>query len=63
MFMTGQGVVLEDQFHILRVLLEQLLEERIDPRTGGSLKIAILVDRNQVRVEIVIWSAAPTRSF
>lgn len=38
--MVFQGVILEDQFHIFRVLLEQLLEERIDPRTGRSLKIA-----------------------
>jgi hypothetical protein len=47
--MVGQGVILEDQFHIFRVLLEQLLEERIDPRTGRSLKIAEHGDDHRCR--------------
>jgi len=47
--MVGQGVILEDQLHIFRVLLEQLLEERIDPRTGRSLKITEHGDHHRCR--------------
>jgi hypothetical protein len=38
--MVRQGEILEDHFHILRILLEHLLEERSDPHKDWSLKIA-----------------------
>jgi hypothetical protein len=42
--MHAERQVLEDDLHILAVLLLDLLEGRTDPRTEWSLKVGVLDD-------------------
>lgn len=37
---TGKGVVLENELDLFGVILQHLLEQRLEPRAGGSLVIA-----------------------